>query len=164
MTVCLGIRAKFGPFFRHRLLPLSIYSSIFLSIYSSSRCYMSLYRNWLLLSSIVNVLFHTWHLSLFGDWFLSFPGCRSQCLSISFLPFLKDSFFFPWDRHRSFTLQNVGISRFLQSLISLKLSRLRVCVTLPMRFVQASQDASLVTRQSDAHLLQLIWPEVATLS
>lgn len=164
MKVCLGIRTKFGPFFRYRLLPLYIYSSICLSIYSSSRCYLSLYRNWLLLSSIFNVLFHTRHLSLSGDWFLSFPGCRSQCLSISSLPFLKDRFFFPWDGHRSFTLQHLGISRFLQSLISLKLSKLRICVTLTMRFVQASQDASLVTWQSDAHLLKLIWREVATLS
>lgn len=167
MTVHWSTRAKLSPLFRHRFLPLSIYPSIPLLLFSS-RCCLSLSRNWLLLSFFFTFLFHLRHLSFPGDWFLSFPGCRSRSLSIFFLPFLKGRFFFPWDRHRSLSLQHFGMSRFLPSLISLRMYKVRVCVrlcvTITMRFIQASQDASPVPWQGDAHPLQLIWCEVATLS
>lgn len=163
MTVHWSTRAKLSPLFRHRPLPLSIYSFIPLILSSSSRWSLSLSRDWLLFSSISTFLFHSGYLPLPGHWFLSFPGCRSRRLSISFLPFLQDGFFFHWDGHRSLSLQHFDMSGFLQSLIFLRLYKLTVCVTTALSFAQASQNASPVTGQGDAHPLQMICSEIAAL-
>lgn len=163
MIVHWGARAKLRPFFRYRPLPLAIYSSIPLFVFSSSGLCLSLSGDWLLFFSIFTFFFHPGHLSLLGDWFLSFSGCRSHYLATAFLPYFWDCFFLFWDGHMPLYGQHFGVSCLHQPLISLRLQKLSVCVTTTKRFVQASQYASLVTRQSDAHPLQLISREVATL-
>lgn len=153
-------REKLSPLLRDRFLPLSIVPSVPLCFSASSRCRLSLLRKRRLLSLFI-FLFHSGHVSLLRDRFLSFPGSRFQCLSFSLLC-LDRSFLHGW-RCRCLSVEH------LSCLLTLPLrhERLTQCVrlrvTVAMRFVQASQNAPLVTRQGDAHPLQLIRREVATL-